>query len=166
MMISKTMNEKLNEQVMHELHAALVYLDLSCPFAEMGLNVFAEWFRHHAMEERQHAMKIFSFIHEVGGTVKMSAIPAPPKRPSSTEDIVKLALEHELLVTRQINDLMALAEKESDYATRSFLQWFVDEQVEEVAVVNELLQLMKLADGKNLLQVESRVAKMLEREGS
>ena len=78
------------------------------------------------------------------------------------ESIVQKALDHELLVTGQINDLVALAESEKDYATRSFLQWFVDEQVEEVSEVSGLLQLVQLAGEKHMLQVEARVAKMME----
>ena len=79
--------------------------------------------------------------------------------------IVQTALEHELTVTKQINKLVARAEKENDYAARGFLQWFVDEQVEEVATVSELLDLVKLAGPKNMLQVEARVAKTLEATG-
>jgi len=161
-MIPETVNKKLSEQITHELFAAHLYLDMSCAVTDMGLNVIATWFRHHADEERTHAMKIFDYLHEVGGHVRLDAIPRPPDRPDTLEALVQAALDHELLVTGQINDLVALAESERDYATRSFLQWFVDEQVEEVSMVSQLLQLIKLAEGKHMLQVEARVSKMPE----
>ena len=162
MLISETMNQRLNKQMTNEFYAAHLYLDMSCAFIDRGLNIIARWFRGHAHEERVHAMKIFDYVHEVGGHVRLDAIPQPAERPASVEEIVQAALDHELLVTGQINDLMSLADSEKDYATRSFLQWFVDEQVEEVSVVTEVLRLIKLAEGKHMLEVEARVAKMLE----
>ena len=162
MMISEKMIKKLNEQITNELFAAHTYLDMSCAFKDMGLDVFAAWFRHHADEERVHAMKIFDYIHEVGANVRLQQIDQPAERPGSVEGLVQAALDHELKVTRQIHDLVELADEKKDYATRSFLQWFVDEQVEEVAVVTDLLNLIKLAEGKHMLQVEARLARMME----
>lgn len=165
MMISKKMNKRLNGQITNEFFAAHTYLDMSCAFCDIGLNIMAKWFRHHGDEERRHAMKILEYVHEVGAKVRLDAIPRPADRPATPQAMVQAALDHELLVTQQINDLVSLADTEKDYATRSFLQWFVDEQVEEVSVVTELLQLIELADGKNMLQVEARVAKMLDASG-
>jgi len=163
MMISEKMNKKLNEQITNEFHAAHLYLDFSCAFTDMGLEVFAAWFRHHAEEERVHGMKIFGYLHDVGGHVRLEKIKEPGNRPDSVAGLVQAALDHELKVTRQINDLVALSDEENDYATRSFLQWFVDEQVEEVKTVTDLLNLLKLADGKYFLQVEARLARMMEK---
>jgi ferritin len=75
---------------------------------------------------------------------------------------VKAALDSEMTVTQQINDLVALAEKENDYATRSFLKWFVDEQVEEVATMTELLQWVTMAGEANLFALENRLAQAME----
>lgn len=164
MLISSKVHAKLNEQITHEFYAAHAYLAMACVLNDMGLRIMAAWFEHHAMEERSHGMKIVKFLNEVGGKVSLDEIPKPKADYNSVEDILKAALDHEMEVTRLINEIVDVAEKDRDYASRSFLNWFVDEQVEEVAVVTEVLDLVKLSAGKNLLQVESRVAKMLEED--
>jgi len=165
MMISKKMNKQLNEQITNEFHAAHLYLDMACALMDEGLKILSAWFRHHAAEEREHGTKILDYVHEVGGKVKLQAIAAPGARPKTIQGMVEAALDHEWKVTKQIHALVALADQEKDYATRSFLQWFVDEQVEEVAVVTELLDVIRLSGGKNWLQVEARMAKAMK-EGS
>jgi ferritin len=160
------MNGQLNEQITNEFFAAHAYLQMSCVLEGMGLRMLAKWFEHHAAEEREHGMKIVHYVHEVGGKVRLDTIPKPEQEYADVEKIIQAALDHELEVTRMINELVALADEEKDYATRSFLQWFVDEQVEEVSVVTEVLDLVKLAGDKHMLQVEARVAKMLQSEGS
>lgn len=156
MMISSAMNAKLNEQIQGEFSAAHGYLAMACAFDAMGLKILTKRFLAQHEEEREHAMKILHYLQEVGGAVALEAIDKPRTEYTTAESIVTAALESELSVTRMINDVMALAESEKDYATRSFLQWFVDEQVEEVSSMSDLLTLVKMA-GENLLQVESRV---------
>lgn len=166
-LISTKMNKGLSDQITNEFHAAHLYLDMSCVLQQdMGLKMLSKWFAHHADEERAHGMKILNYLQDVGGTVTLGNIEKPKAKYTKVEDIIKAALEHELVVTSQINDLMAMAISGKDYATQSFLQWFVDEQVEEVAIVSEVLDLVKLAGPKNMLQVEARVAKLLEEPAS
>jgi ferritin len=160
-MISKKMTKKLNDQVTNELFAAHAYLGMSCKFADMGLRVMAQWFQKHADEERAHGMKILHYIQEVGASVSLDGIDQPKGKYTSAQQIVKAALDHELVVTKQIHAIVALADTEKDYATRSFMQWFVDEQVEEVAEVSEILELVQRAGDKNMLQVEARIARTL-----
>ena len=156
MMISEAMNTKLNEQVAAELSAAHAYLAMACSFDRMGLKILAQRFLEQHDEEREHAMKIVKYLQQVGGTVALGVVPAPESDFANAEAIVETALEGEKRITGMINDLVALAEKENDYATRSFLNYFVDEQVEEVASMTDLLDLVRLA-GDNILQVEARV---------
>ncbi|MCH8149202.1 MAG: ferritin [Planctomycetes bacterium] len=156
MMISSAMNAKLNEQIQGEFSAAHGYLAMACAFDAMGLKILARKFLGQHEEEREHGMKILHYLQEVGGTVTLSAIDEPRTDYTTAESIVTAALDSELHVTKMINEVMALAESEKDYATRSFLQWFVDEQVEEVSQMTDLLNLVKMAGG-NLLQVEARV---------
>jgi ferritin len=158
MMISGKMNKALNEQVTNELGASHRYLAMAYSFDHMGLRIFAQHFIKQSDEERMHAMKIAKYISDVGGEVVIGPI-APTKGTfNSAKAIVKAALESELTVTGQINDLVALSEKEKDYATNSFLRWFVDEQVEEVSSMTELLQLITMAGDSNLFAVETRLA--------
>lgn len=157
-MISTGMNKQLNDQIDSELLACQAYLAMSCVLDGMGLKNLAGRFRKQADEERGHAMKILDYVLEVGGTVTLGALSAPTSQFASVVAIAEAALAHEQKVTRQINDLVALAERENDYATRSFLQWFVDEQVEEIASATHFLQLARMA-GPSLLQLEAYAAR-------
>ncbi len=163
MPISEAMNAKLNEQITNEFNASQIYLAMAVMFDDMGLKNLSRRFRMQVEEERQHALKILDYIPQVEGKVRLAAIPEPPAEWPSIEAAIEAALAHERKVTGQINDLVALAEKENDYASRSFLQWYVDEQVEEVDSMNNLLQAAKLA-GKNLLQLEAYVVHAMPRE--
>jgi ferritin len=153
--------EKLNEQIANEFHAAHNYMAMACRFDELGLKMLAQWFFRQGEEERDHGKKILHYLLEVGADVKLRAIGEPVGDLSSPVAIVETALAQEKKVTEQIHNLFALAEEHRDYATRSFLAWFVDEQVEEVATMTELLQMLKLAGDQHLLQVEARVSEML-----
>lgn len=156
MMISEAMNAKLNEQIAAEFSTSHAYLAMACALEQMGLKVFAQRFMAQQAEEREHALKIMHYVQETGGTVRLKAVDQPANEYECVEAIVRCALESEQHVTRMVNDLVALAEKEKDYATRSFLNWFVDEQVEEVAGMTDLLALVQLA-GDNVLAVEARI---------
>ncbi len=166
MLISEKMNAALNRQVITEFFAAHTYLSMACTLESMGLRVLAKWFEQHAQEERGHGMRIVKYIHDVGGKVTLDGIPKPPSEFDTVLSVIEAALAEELKVTADVNALARQADEEHDYATRSFVQWFVDEQVEEVAIVTEVLDLVKMAEGKHMLQVEARVAKMLETVGA
>lgn len=156
MQISKKMSAKLNEQITAELSAAQTYLAMSCRLDVMGLKVLGNFFLSQCAEEREHAMRILKYVQEVGGNVTLEALPKPTADFPDAKAVITVALKNEESISSLINGLVALADSEKDYATRSFLNWFVDEQVEEVARMTDLLNLVELADG-NMLQVESRV---------
>ncbi|MCH7813800.1 MAG: ferritin [Planctomycetes bacterium] len=156
MLISEEMTRKLNHQVTEEFSAAHTYQAMRCAFNAMGLKIMAQRFQAQADEERGHGMKLLNYIMDVGAAVELEAIPKPSADVGSPMAILKGALQAELAVTKQYNELMAFAEGEKDYATRSFLQWFVNEQVEEVSSMSDLLHLAEMAKG-NMLQVEMRV---------
>lgn len=154
-LISEKMNAKLNEQVINELFAAHNYLAMAAAFESKGLAILSKRFIQQSDEEHEHAMKFFHYIQDTGGDVTIKALAEPKADYAAPVDIIKAALESELTVTGQINALVGLAEEEKDYATRSFLQWFLDEQVEEVSSMRDLVQLATIA--RDMLQVEARV---------
>jgi bacterioferritin B len=160
MQISKAMNAKLNEQITAEFAASHKYLAMACAFDGMGLKYLRNRFFKQQEEEHGHAMKVLRYVLEVGGTVKPEGAPKPKSDYKSVGEMVKAAVESEEHVTRLIHELVALAEKEHDYATRSFLNWFVDEQVEEISTMTDLLRIVELA-GDNVLQVEGFVRHQL-----
>ncbi len=160
MMITAKMNDRLNQQVANEMNASHKYLAMSYCFDAMGLKIFAQRFKQQAVEEQGHALKIADYIKDVGGKVVFDAIDKPKGDYPNAKAIVKAAVDSELTVTAQINEIVAMTEKETDYATRSFMQWFVSEQVEEVSSMTELLQWVTLA-GDNLIPLETRLAQTM-----
>ncbi len=166
MIISKKMNDALNQQIRNELNASFSYLAMAFEFDQMGLKVFCERFTKQSDEERGHAMKIAKYILEVGGHAHLSGVDEPKENYGSAEAMVQAALDSELTVTKQISGLVDLAEEEKDHVTRAFLKWFLDEQVEEVSTMSDLLQIVKLAGPDNLFLVETRLEKMMPVEES
>ena len=145
-MISKKMEEALNEQVNAELYSSYLYLSMESFFKSQNLNGFANWMRIQTQEEVMHATKMYDFINERGGRVLLKAIEGPQTEWDSTLAVFKAVSEHEQKVTGLINNLVDLAITEKDHATNSFLQWFVNEQVEEEASADEIVQQLKMME--------------------
>lgn len=137
--MSERIQSALNNQINLELSAFYTYLSMSAFFTAQGLDGFAAWMRHHSDEEMMHAMKLYDFVHARRGRVHLDAIDAPQWDWDTTLAAFESALHHEQKVTASINALVDLAREERDHATVSFLQWFVDEQVEEEALVDKVI---------------------------
>lgn len=148
----------LNEQVGLELSASIKYDAIASHFAAEGLPRLATYFFKQATEERMHAHKFMKYILDTGGRVEIPAIPQPPSRFKFAKDAVKHALEGEHQVTEAIHQLMDMATTAKDYSTANFLQWFIAEQVEEVATMDQLLKIVERAGESGLLMVEEYVA--------
>ncbi|MER3405582.1 MAG: hypothetical protein C4289_10875 [Chloroflexota bacterium] len=153
------MNAALNEQIGHEFGASLQYVQIASYFASEGLPELARYFYRQAEEERGHAMRLVKYLVDANGQVRVPAVPAPRQEFSSAEDAVELSLEHELRVTDQINNLMDLAIQQTDHITRNFLEWFVREQLEEVASMDTLLRMVRRAGEPGLLWLENYLAR-------
>ncbi len=160
-MLSKSMNEKLNAQITWEFYSSYMYRQMASWFDANGLKILAQRFLVQANEEQLHAVKLIDYVQKAGGKLLLGEIPAPPHTYKNVVDVLQKTYEHELGVTKRIHDLMAQAEEDKDYSTRSYLQWYVDEQIEEEASFQDLLQLARLAGDNNLLQLEERVEKLM-----
>ncbi len=143
-MISKKIEEALNGQLNAELYSAYLYLSMAAYFESADLAGFASWMRVQVAEERFHAMKFYDYIIERGGRVTLGPIEAPPSDWDSPLAVFEATLTHEQMVTGLINNLMDLAREEKDNASEIFLQWFVNEQVEEEDNVGKALGQLKL----------------------
>lgn len=163
MMISEALNAAMNRQIGNEFGASLQYVAIASHFAAEGLMQLAARFREQATEERDHALRFVKYIEDTGGRVEIPAIPAPRSDFGTAADAVGHSLEQEKLVTRQINEIMALAVEEKDFAAQNFLNWFVSEQLEEVANMDNLLKVVKRAGEENLVYVEAYVANQASR---
>ena len=147
-MINKKIEKALNNQVNAEMYSAYLYLAMAAYFENTNLSGFANWMQVQAQEEMSHAMKFYRYINERGGRVTLKQIDAPRAEWKDAVEVVKEVYDHEQKVTSMINDLVNLSNEQKDHATTNMLQWFVAEQVEEEANADEMLQQLKLIDGK------------------
>jgi ferritin len=145
-MLSKKMEEALNEQINAEAYSAYLYLAMAAYFESENLPGFANWMRIQVQEETIHAMKFFDFVNERRGRVVLETIEQPAKEWKSPLAAFEASFEHEQMITGRISDLVNLAVEEKDHATNAFLQWFVTEQVEEETSVDRVVQMLKMAD--------------------
>ena len=156
-MISSTLAAAFNAQIGHEFGASMQYVSIAAHFQRSQLTLLANVFFKQAEEEREHAMKFVKYLLDTKGELRIPNIPAPAPAFPSAEAAVAAALEWEQEVTRQVTALMDLAVKDNDYLAQSFLQWFIDEQLEEVVKMDRLLSVIRQAGEKNLLMVEAYI---------
>lgn len=157
MLINDKIAAAFNQQVGNELGNSNQYLAVAAYFEGQNLKGLAKMFFKQADEERAHAMKFVKFILDAGGKVMIPAIAAVQNDFKSAEAAAQLALDAEVRTTNQINDLVALTIAEKNYAAQNFLQWFVNEQVEEVSSAQTHLAVIQRA-GSNILMVEAYMA--------
>ena len=159
-MISQKLEKAINYQINRELFSEYYYLSMASYFNSIGLDGFENFFLVQVEEERFHAMKLYRFLNEKGGRVMLEAIEAPKTEFKSALEVFELAYEHEKLVSGLINDLMDLAIEENDHAAKHHLDWFVEEQVEEEASMESILNKLKLINGEGhgLLMLDNELA--------
>jgi ferritin len=148
-MLGKAVQDAMNEQIKNELYSAYQYLAMAAYCESANLPGFAHWMRTQAREETEHAMKFYDFILDRSGRVVLQTIDQPVADFSSPLEVFEQALEHEQMVTAMINDLYGLAVTENDYASQTFLQWFVTEQVEEEKNAGDVVETLKMVGDKS-----------------
>jgi ferritin len=160
-MISKKVEKAINDQINAELWSGYMYLSMSAYFEGKGLKGFANWMRIQWNEEKDHALKFFDYINERGGQVMLQPIAPVPTDWKDAVDAMKETYAHEQKVTSLIYHLMDVAIQEKDYATQSFLKWFVDEQVEEEANASDIVTRLELINGSGngLLMLDKELGK-------
>ncbi|MFO8055443.1 MAG: ferritin [Bacteroidales bacterium] len=159
-MLTKKMQESINEQINKELWSSYLYLSMAAYFEEQSLPGFANWMRVQAQEEISHAMKFFDYVNARGGRVLLKPIAKVPVKWTNTKTVIEETLKHERVVSESINELVNLATDEKDHATNNMLQWFVEEQVEEEASASELLDKVEMTEGKPhaLMMIDKELA--------
>lgn len=160
-MISKTMQDAMNDQINKELFSSYLYLSMAAYFEDKNLPGFAHWMRIQEAEEREHAMKLYDFLLERGGKVTLKAIDAPKTEWASTLEVAQEVAAHEAKVTASIHSLYETALKEKDYPAQVMLQWFITEQVEEEKNAAEIVANLKLIEerGTAVLMLDHRLSK-------
>ena len=159
-MLKKEITKALNEQINKEIYSAYLYMAMSSYTNDLVLKGFANWFMVQYHEEMFHAMKMYEYIQSQGEAVVLKAIEAPPSTFASPLDAFEKTLEHEQVVTQSINDLMDLAIKHRDHATKIFLEWYVTEQVEEEDTAGDMIAQLKMIgkDAHALLMMDRELA--------
>ena len=160
-MLSQKLAEELNQQIKIEIQAAYFYLSAYAYFSSKSLDGFSSWCMIQSQEEMQHALKIHTYLLDQGNSPTLLQIDQPVNEFSSFVEAFELALKNEQDLGSRFNELSELARDEKDNATLSFLTWFVDEQVEEVALVSSILDKLKLIgeDGHGILLLNNELGK-------
>ncbi len=159
-MIHEKMEKAINDQINWELFSAYLYFSMAAYFDSVNLKGFSSWMRIQAMEEQTHVKRFYDFVTARGGRVILSEIKAPQSEWGSPLAVFEDVLSHEQKVTGLINGLVDLSLELRDHASNSFLQWFVNEQVEEEASVDDVLQSLKLNENNpgGLFMVDKELA--------
>lgn len=162
-MLNEKVEEALNEQINREMYSSYLYLAMSAYSLSVGLPGFAHWFRVQVEEENIHAMKLFDYINNQDGRVRLKEIKEPPMEFGTPMKMFQQTLKHEQFITHSIYELVGLTLVEKDEKTASFLQWYVEEQVEEEENDNEIIAKLKgFEENKNTLaEIDAELAKRL-----
>jgi ferritin len=147
-MIGPKMLDALNAHVQDELYSANLYLAMSAYCEASAFKGFGRWLRVQHEEELEHARKILDYVIARGGKANLGAIAAPPREFGNILQVFEAVGEHERKVSEAVDRLHATATAEKDTAAQVFLQWFIAEQVEEEASVAEIVDKLRMVDGR------------------
>ena len=159
-MISKEIQDALNEQIKNEYFSSYTYLSMAAYCESINMGGFANWMRLQSHEELGHAMRLFDYVLNRDGRVVLQTIGKPQTKFKSLKEMFEIVLDHEREVTGMINNLYEQAISENDHATTVELQWFIQEQVEEEKTAQEILDKVKLAgdNGSALLILDTQLS--------
>ena len=142
-------NELLNKQINFEFYSAYLYLAMSTYFSEINMDGFAKFMKNQAKEELQHAQKIYDFLLLRNEKITYQRIEAPDTDWVNTQDVLEDAIEHEKTISAKINELYKSAKEYDDFATMNFLNWFIEEQLEEEEKFRILKEKIKAFDERS-----------------
>lgn len=159
-MLPKKLETVLNEQIEKEGYAAQLYLAMASWAETQGYEGISSWFYAQHMEEIEHMLKIIRYVNERGGQAIVPKIDQPPKEFDGVKQVFEASLEHEQMVTRSINDIVGISLEEKDFTTHNWIQWFVDEQLEEESSVQGILDKLNLIGDGNLYMFDRDIMSM------
>ena len=143
-MISDTINNIINEQINKEFYSGYLYLSMSAHLKELGLFGFAKWTRLQAKEEVEHGLKLFDYLIERNSFVTLKQIRTPEFEFNGITSIFNTIYEHEKCITESVMKIAKAAEEECDRTTLSFIDWFINEQIEEEQNVKNIIKRLEL----------------------
>ena len=150
MRLSEKIEKALNAQIKEEFDSAYLYLSMAAYLKSKKFPGFAKWMEAQMQEEFTHAIKLYSYVNERGGRVVLEGLKKPQENWNSPQEVFEAAYAHECYISDKIDELVRIARNENDNATEGFLQWFVNEQVEEEASTSEIVDKFKfVGESKN-----------------
>lgn len=163
-MISKKIEKEINEQIKREEDSSRIYLSMASWCETNGYPGAAEFLYEHSDEERMHQLKLLKFLNDRGGHAKVLQLDAPESGFKSLHDVFVKVHKHEQYITKCINDLYGMCMNENDYTTANFLQWYVNEQIEEESLTSAILDKFNLAKGEKggLFHIDKELASMAQ----
>ena len=158
-MLNKKIEKMINDQITKELYSSALYLSMAAWFSSMSLNGFAKWYYIQTQEERDHALIFYHYMKNTDTRTAFQQINEPTFDFKNTIDILEKTVKHEEFITASIYDIMQVANEEHDYKTVQFLNWFVDEQVQEENNANSNLNRFKTMglDGKAIYLLDQEM---------
>ncbi len=159
-MLAESMVDRLNEQINLEFYSSNLYLQMSAWCNWKGYEGCAAFLRAHAAEEMEHMDRLLNYVNETGALAKLGTIDAPPTEFDSLRAVFEETYEHEVQITKKINELAHTAFTTQDYSTFNFLQWYVAEQHEEETLFKGILDKFELVgtDGQGLFILDREIA--------
>ena len=143
-MLTKKVEKSLNRQIELEANASQFYLAMASWAETKGLEGVANFFYRHSDEERAHMLKLIKYVNERGGHAIVPELDKPPKVFDCLSHVFQDLLDHEVMVSQEINNVVDICLKDKDYTTHNFMQWYVAEQIEEEALARHILDKLKL----------------------
>lgn len=159
-MLKNSIEKLLNRQVEREGYSSVLYLSMASWAETQGLSGVAEWLYAQAEEEKMHMLKIIHYINERDGKAVIPSFEKPPENFDNLKVMFDQVLEHEKYITESINEIVAETNKENDFATHNWLQWFVSEQVEEESSSQEIIDKLNLVGEHNLYMFDRDIMSM------
>lgn len=159
-MIGKKLNEVINEQIKNELESYYIYLSMAAWLHSKALDGMGHWMRVQAHEEMLHAMKFFNHLIDRGGKVALKDLKQLKTQWESPLEVFRDAFEHEKFISKKIDDLMAIAREEKEFASEPLLAWFTDEQIEEESNASKITDQLEMVgpDKSGLLMLDRELA--------
>lgn len=159
-MLPKEIEKVLNEQIGKEGYSSNLYLAMASWAENQGFSGIADWFYEQADEERMHMLKIVKYVNERGGMAIIPQMDQPPVDYTDIKTAFEKVLEHEQFITQSINDIVGVCLDERDFSTHNWIQWFVNEQIEEEAQVMDILDKLALVGDKNMYMFDRDIMGM------
>ena len=167
-MLSEKVEKALNDQIEKEAYSSQLYLSMASWAETSGFKGVSEFLYHHADEEREHMMRFIHFVSDRSGHAKIPLLQEPPATFEGVKELFGQIYEHEKFITQSINEIVGICMDEKDYSTQQFLQWFIQEQIEEESLASEILDKLNLfgEGGPNMYMFDKDIAAMLPSGGA